>query len=67
MALRTSVRLILSITPEQLNQPSARHAVFTTTAIHMQHPVNDFQRWRYDWAEVNRLVDEINRMLRPHR
>lgn len=43
-----------------------RHAVFTTTAMHMQHPRNDYVRWRHDWAEVNRLVDEINRLVRLH-
>jgi hypothetical protein len=32
----------------------------------MQHPVNDYKRWRHDWAEVNRLVNEINRMLKLH-
>jgi hypothetical protein len=55
------------MTPEQLNELSARHAVFTTTAINMQHPVNEYEHWRHDWAEVNRLADEINRMLRLHR
>jgi hypothetical protein len=53
-----------SMTPEQLDQLAKRHAVFVTTATHMQHPRNDLDRWRRDWAEVNRLVDEINRMLR---
>lgn len=48
---------------EQLNQLAARHAVFVTTAMHMQHPVNGYERWRRDWTEINRLVDEINRLL----
>jgi hypothetical protein len=38
--------------------------VFTTTAMHMQHPGDDYEGWRRDWAEVNRLVDEINRLIR---
>jgi hypothetical protein len=49
---------------DQLNQLVARHAVFTTMAMHMQHPVDDYEGWRRDWAEVNRLVDEINRLIR---
>jgi hypothetical protein len=49
--------------PEQLGRLSARHGIFVTTAMHMQHPGNDYERWRHDWAEINRLVDEINRML----
>jgi gentisate 1,2-dioxygenase len=48
---------------EQLDQLSARHAVFVTTAMQMQHPGNDYKRWRHDWAEINRLVEEINRMV----
>jgi len=54
------------MTPEQLDELSMRHAVFTTTAMHMQHPRNDYDRWRHDWAEINRLVDEINRLVRLH-
>ena len=52
---------------EQLNQLVARHAVFTTTAMHMQHPGDDYEGWRRGWAEINRLVEEINRLvkLRP--
>jgi hypothetical protein len=49
---------------DQLNQLVARHAVFTTTAMHMKHPGDDYEGWRRDWAEVNRLVDEINRLVR---
>jgi hypothetical protein len=49
---------------DQLTQLVARHAVFTTTARHTQHPSDDYERWRHDWAEVNRLVDEINRMMK---
>jgi hypothetical protein len=30
--------------------------------MHMQHPRTDYQRWRRDWAEINRLVEEINRL-----
>jgi hypothetical protein len=37
----------------QLRQLSTRHAVFVTTAMHMQHPGNDYDRWRRDWAEIN--------------
>jgi hypothetical protein len=51
---------------QQLDQLAARHAVFTTTAMHMQHPGNDYERWRRDWAEINRLVDEINRLITLH-
>jgi len=46
------------------NQLVARHAVFATTAIHMQHPGDSYEGWRRDWAEVNRRVDEINRLIR---
>jgi hypothetical protein len=49
---------------EQLNQLIARHAVFTTTAMHMQHPGDDYEGWRRDWTEVIRLVDEINRLVK---
>jgi hypothetical protein len=49
---------------EQLNQLVARHAVFITTAVHIRHPGDDYEGWRRDWAEVNRLVDEINRLVR---
>jgi hypothetical protein len=52
--------------PELLGRLAARHAVFTTTAMHMQHPSNDYERWRHDWAEINRLVDEINRLITLH-
>jgi hypothetical protein len=38
--------------------------VFTTTAMHMQHPGDDHEGWRRDRAEANRLVDEINRLIR---
>lgn len=51
---------------EQLAQLCARHAVFVTTAMYMQHPGNDYERWRRDWAEINRLVDEINRLVKLH-
>ena len=44
---------------EQLSQIAARHAVLVTTAMHMQHPGDDFESWRRGWAEINRLVDEI--------
>jgi hypothetical protein len=37
--------------------------VFVTTALYMQHPGNDYDRWRHDWVEINRLVDEINRLV----
>jgi hypothetical protein len=47
---------------EPFDHLSARHAVFVATAMHMQHPRNDYQRWRRDWAEINRLVEEINRL-----
>jgi hypothetical protein len=29
----------------------------------VQHPGNDCEGWRRDWAEINRLVDEINRLV----
>jgi hypothetical protein len=48
--------------PESLDHLSALHAVFVTTAMHMQHPRTDYQRSRRDWAEINRLVEEINRL-----
>ena len=51
---------------DQLNRLVARHAVFTTTAMHMQHPGDDYEGWRRDWAEVNRLVGEINRLIKLH-
>jgi uncharacterized lipoprotein YddW (UPF0748 family) len=53
--------------PEPLDKLAIRHAVFTTTAMHMQHPRNDYERWRRDWAEINRLVDEINHMVEAQR
>jgi hypothetical protein len=55
------------MTPEQLDELSKRHATFTTTALYMQHPRNDLDRWRRDWAEINRLVEEINRLVRLYR
>jgi hypothetical protein len=51
---------------EPLDHLSARHAVFVTTAMHMQHPRHNHQRWRQDWAETNRLVEEINRLAALH-
>jgi hypothetical protein len=48
---------------EQLGQLAARHAVFVTTAMYMQHPGNSYDRWCRDWAEINHLVDEINRLV----
>jgi hypothetical protein len=32
---------------DQLNQLVARHAVFTTTAMYMQHPGDDYEGWRH--------------------
>jgi hypothetical protein len=55
--------MVSTMHAEQLDRLAARHAVFTTTAMHMQHPRNDYERWRHDWAEINRLVDEINRLV----
>lgn len=52
------------MTPQQVEQLAVRHAVFVTAASHMQHPQNDLALWRRDWAQVNQLVEEINRMLR---
>lgn len=52
------------MTPQQVQQLAVRHAVFVTAARHMQHPQNDLALWRRDWAQVNQLVEEINRMLR---
>jgi hypothetical protein len=37
--------------------------VFVTVASHMQHPGDNLAGWRRDWANVNELVNEINRML----
>jgi hypothetical protein len=48
---------------DQLNQLVARHAVFVT-AMHMQDPGDDYEGWRGDWAEVNRLVEELNRLIK---
>jgi hypothetical protein len=31
--------------------------------MHMQHPANDYDRWRRDLSQINRLVDEINRLV----
>jgi len=55
------------MTPQQLDQLATRHAVFVTTASHMQHPRNDLVRRRHDWADVNRLVTEISRLLQLSR
>lgn len=63
LVMRTSVRYDPAMHAEQLDHLAARHAVFTTTVMYMQHPRNDYVRWRHDWAEVNRLVEEINRMV----
>jgi hypothetical protein len=32
--------------------------------MHMQHPGDDYEGWRHDWAKFNRLVNEINRLVR---
>jgi len=32
--------------------------------MHLQHPGDDYEGWRRDWAEVNRLVEEINRLIK---
>jgi hypothetical protein len=29
----------------------------------MRHPGDDYEGWRRDWAEVTRLVDEINHLV----
>jgi hypothetical protein len=55
------------MTPQQLDELATRHAVFVTTASHMQHPRNDLDRWQDDWAAVNQLVTEINRLLQLSR
>jgi hypothetical protein len=52
------------MTPQQIAHLTARHAVFVTTAGHMQHPKDNLAGWRRDWAKLNELVEEINRMLR---
>jgi hypothetical protein len=62
--IRTCVRYSGVMTPEHLDQLAKRHAVFVTTAMYMQHPRDNLERWRRDWAEVNRLTEEINRLLR---
>ena len=48
---------------EQLDALARRYGVFATTAMHMQHPRDDFERWSRGWDEINRLVEEINRMM----
>lgn len=53
--------------PQQLDQLATRDTVFVTTASHMQRPRNDVVRWRHDWADVNRLVTEIDRLLQLSR
>jgi hypothetical protein len=50
MAYRTYVRYASVMHDNQLNQLVARHAVFRTTAMHMQHPGDDYEGWRHDWA-----------------
>jgi hypothetical protein len=50
---------------EQLDALARRHGVFATTAMYMHNPRDDFDRWSRGWAEINRLVDEINRMVEP--
>lgn len=65
LAVRTPVRYVVGMpTEQQLNQLTARHAVFVTTASHMRHPRDDYEGWRRDWADVIRLADEINRLVR---
>jgi hypothetical protein len=50
-------------TQQQLDHLAARHAIFVTTAMHMRHPRDDYKGWRHDWGEVNRLAQDINRLL----
>lgn len=66
MVVRTHVRYRRIMHPDLLDQLAVRHAVFTTTAMHMNHPADQYDGWRRDWAEVNRLVDEINRLVALH-
>jgi hypothetical protein len=66
LGIRTHVRYGPIMDAEQVSQIAARHAVLVTTAMHLQHPGDDFERWRRGWAEINRLVDEINTLLMPH-
>ena len=53
--------MVFGMTPQQVEQLATRHAVFVTTASHMQHPQNHLERWRHDWAQINQLVDRIIR------
>jgi hypothetical protein len=55
------------MTPDQLDELSKRHATFKTTALYMHDPRTDLDRWRHDWGEINRLVEEVNRLLRLYR
>lgn len=50
---------------DHLDALARRYAVLATTAMHMQHPRDDFERWSRGWEEINRLVEEINRMIEP--
>lgn len=63
--------MFFAMDAEQLDALARRYGVFATTAMHMQHPRDDFERWSRGWDEINRLVDEINRMIesrgRPRR
>jgi hypothetical protein len=46
---------------DQLNQLVSRHAVFTSTC---SIRATTTRAGAANWAEVNRLVDEINRLIR---
>jgi hypothetical protein len=31
--------------------------------MHLQHPRINFRRWRHDWTEINRLVEDIEQLV----
>jgi hypothetical protein len=31
--------------------------------MHLPHPYISFRRWRHDWTEINRLVEEIEQLV----
>jgi hypothetical protein len=55
------------MTPQQLDALATKHAIFVSTARHLQHPRNDYRAWRQGWANLHQLVDEIDRMVALHR
>jgi hypothetical protein len=37
--------------------------VFVTTAMTCSTPRINYRRWRHDWAEINRPVEEIDQLV----